>query len=144
MNILKVYRLSERATLPTRATNSAAGLDIFSAEDNIVPARSQVILSTDIQLEIPDNCYGHLTSRSGLATKHSIHVGAGIIDSDYRGNLKLLLLNHSDSDYHICIGDRVAQLIIIKIERPTIIEVGESSELSETRRGCAGFGSSGY
>ena len=129
MNILKVYRLSERATLPTRATNSAAGLDIFSAEDNIVPARSQVILSTDIQLEIPDNCYGHLASRSGLATKHSIHVGAGIIDSDYRGNLKLLLLNHSDSDYHICIGDRVAQLIINKIERPTIIEVRESSEL---------------
>ena len=115
-------------------------------------------MKTDISIAIPEFTYARvgelyyyhtissvfivslLAPRSGLALKHSIDVGAGVIDYDYRGPVGVILFNYSDVDFPILRGDRIAQLIIERISMPEIVEVGE---LSETVRGAGGFGSSG-
>jgi dUTP pyrophosphatase len=97
-------------------------------------------VKTDLSIAIPENTYARIAPRSGLALKHSIDVGAGVIDYDYRGPVGVILFNHSDTDFTINRGDRVAQLIL---ERISMASVAEVQELSETVRGAGGFGSSG-
>ena len=109
----------------------------------IVPAKSAALIKTDIALEFPDNCYGHITSRSGLALKKFIHVGGGVIDADYRGNIGIILFNHSEVNYTVKIGDRVAQIIFQKIKHPKFEEAQNFDDMNKTKRGDAGFGSSG-
>lgn len=91
-------------------------------------------------LEIPESCYGRIAARSGLALNHFITVGAGVIDRDYTGNVCVLLFNHSDSDFVVKKGDRIAQLICEVILYPQLVEL---KSLSKTLRGDQGFGSSG-
>ena len=139
--IMKVKRLNEHATLPARSSKNAAGYDLFCAEQIIkLPAKGKVIVDTAIAIAIPEGHYGRVAPRSGLATKHFITTGAGVIDADYRGPLGVVLFNHSDVDFLIERGDRVAQLIIEKIATPEIEEV---DELDDTERGAGGFGSTG-
>lgn len=90
---------------------------------------------------IPSGCYGRVAPRSGLAVKNFIDVGAGVVDSDYRGNVGVVLFNFSDEDFQVKKGDKVAQLICEKIEYPELIE--EKENLTVTERGDAGFGSTG-
>lgn len=138
--MLRVQRLSENATVPTRGSPMAAGADLYSAERVVVPARGQKIVKTDITIICPDGTYGRVAPRSGLAAKNSIDVGAGVIDADYRGNVGVILFNHSDTDFEVAIGDRIAQLILEKIVVPIIAEVDSTDE---TARGANGFGSTG-
>lgn len=98
-------------------------------------------MKTDLQVMIPEGCYGRIAPRSGLAVKNFIDVGAGVVDSDYRGNVGVILFNFSDVDFQVKRGDRVAQLICEKIEFPELVE--EKENLSETARGNGGFGSTG-
>jgi deoxyuridine 5'-triphosphate nucleotidohydrolase len=98
------------------------------------------MLKTDIAIAVPLGTYGRVAPRSGLALKHGIDVGAGVIDEDYRGNVGVILFNHSDVDFIVAAGDRVAQLILEKIETPDVEVV---DDLSETVRGGGGFGSTG-
>lgn len=133
-------RLSENATIPTRGSEYSAGLDLSSAYDYIVPAHNKQLIKTDLSFSIPLSHYGRIAPRSGLASKNFIDVGAGVIDSDYRGNVSVLLFNHSDVDFVVNKSDRVAQLIIEKIFLPTLVEV---DELDNTIRGEGGFGSTG-
>lgn len=98
------------------------------------------MVMTDIQIEIPEGCYGRIAPRSGLAHKHFIDVGAGVIDSDYRGNVGVIIFNFSDQDFVVQRGDRIAQLICEKIENPELEEV---QELFVSARGDKGFGSTG-
>ena len=112
---LEVKLLSEKATLPTRGSSVAAGWDLYSAASVILPAKEKVLVPLDISVRIPPNCYGRIAPRSGLACKHFIDVGAGVIDEDYRGNICVLLFNFSDKDYTITSGDRIAQMILEKI-----------------------------
>ena len=98
------------------------------------------MVTTDIAVEIPKNCYGRVAPRSGLASKHSIHVGAGVIDSDYRGAVSVLLFNLSGEPFVVKTGDRVAQLIVERICIPAVIVV---DDLEDTARGTGGFGSTG-
>lgn len=97
-------------------------------------------MKTDIQVQLPPGTYGRIAPRSGLALKNFIDVGAGVIDADYRGNLQILIFNHSDKEFEIAPGDRIAQLICEKIECP---ELQELDTLDETVRGAEGFGSTG-
>ena len=101
----------------------------------------RLLIPTDLQFEIPVNCYGRIASRSSIALKNGIDVMAGVVDSDYRGNVKILLINHSQDDFHVNIGDRIAQIIFEKICYPC--ELLPSDDLTNTQRMDAGFGSSG-
>lgn len=140
MTVLRFKKLTEKAFTPTRGSDKAAGFDLKSAYNLTIPARGRNVCMTDIQISLPRGCYGRVAPRSGLAAKHGIDVGAGVIDEDYRGNVGIILFNHSDKDFEIKEGDRVAQLICEKILYPDIMEV---EDLDDTTRGARGFGSTG-
>ncbi|GFP58108.1 deoxyuridine 5'-triphosphate nucleotidohydrolase [Trichoderma asperellum] len=137
---LQVKKLSPQGRLPTRGSAFAAGYDVYAARDTVVPARGKVLVDTDISIAVPAGTYGRIAPRSGLASKHFIDTGAGVIDADYRGPVKVLLFNHADTDYEIKEGDRVAQLVLERIVTPEVVEV---EELEESVRGAGGFGSTG-
>ncbi|VDD90649.1 unnamed protein product [Enterobius vermicularis] len=122
--VLRVKRMNENATLPTYGSLHAAGADLYSSEE----------------FAIPSGCYGRVAPRSGLAAKHFIGVGAGVIDSDYRGEVKVLLFNFGEEDYQVRKGDRIAQLICERYEGCQIVE---EEKLTATDRGAGGFGSTG-
>lgn len=136
----KVKKLSEKAVLPTRGSSLSAGYDLSSAVDSKVPARGKALIPTDLSIAVPEGTYARIAPRSGLAWKHSIDVGAGVIDADYRGPVGVILFNHSDVDFEVKLGDRIAQLIIEKIVTPEVVEV---EDLDSTVRGEGGFGSTG-
>ncbi|ESZ98329.1 deoxyuridine 5'-triphosphate nucleotidohydrolase [Sclerotinia borealis F-4128] len=137
---LLIKKLSPRARLPTRGSAFAAGYDIYAAKETIVPAKGKALVDTDISMAVPDGTYGRIAPRSGLASKHMIDTGAGVIDSDYRGQVKVLLFNHGEKDFEVKEGDRVAQLILERIYTPEVTEV---LVLEESVRGEGGFGSTG-
>lgn len=138
--LLRVKKLSDNAVLPSRASALSAGYDLSSAKDTIIPSRGRGLVPTDLSIAIPDGTYARIAPRSGLALKHAIDVGAGVIDADYRGPLGVILFNHSDADFEVKMGDRIAQLILEKIVTPEVLEV---EDLDSTLRGESGFGSTG-
>ena len=135
-----VKKLTEFATIPKRGSEFAAGFDLSSAYDVEVPARGKALVKTDISIAIPPSTYARIAPRSGLAWKNFIDTGAGVIDYDYRGNVGVILFNHSDDVFQVKRGDRIAQLIL---ERISMAEAVEVDELQETVRGEGGFGSTG-
>lgn len=137
---LKIEKLSVSATIPSRGSEFAAGYDLYSAEDKVVPARGKCLIKTDIAIAIPEGHYGRIAPRSGLAHKFFIDVGAGVIDEDYRGNVGVILFNHSDIKFEVSVGDRIAQLILEKI---SILDIEHVEQLPKTIRGDGGFGSTG-
>ncbi|XP_017783023.1 PREDICTED: deoxyuridine 5'-triphosphate nucleotidohydrolase, mitochondrial [Nicrophorus vespilloides] len=138
--ILKFTKNVPEAFAPIKGSKKAAGFDLKSAFNYTIPARSKEMVDTGLKVQLPEGCYGRIAPRSGLAAKNSIDVLAGVIDEDYRGVLKVILFNHSEIPFEVKSGDRIAQLICEQIFYPEIEEV---SELSETDRGVAGFGSTG-
>ncbi len=139
--VLQFKKLGIYATLPVRASKYAAGYDLFSATDIYISAHGKQVVPTDIAIAVPIGYYGRVAPRSGLTVKHFLDVGAGVIDSDFRGNVSVVMFNFSDVDYQVSIGDRIAQLIIEKIYTGSAWEVFD--ELNETSRGEDGFGSTG-
>ena len=137
---LFVKRLTETSTLPTRGTVMAAGLDLYADENLVVPAGDRALVPTGIALALDPNTVGLIWPRSGLAVKYGIETGAGVIDADYRGEVKVLLINHSHSAYLAKRGDRIAQLLIQPAMKPALIEM---AELPPSERGDSGFGSTG-
>lgn len=137
---LKFRRLHEDAKLPRRGSRFAAGLDLCSTVDVVIPAGGRAAIGTGLAVSIPDGFYGRVAPRSGLAVRHGLDVLAGVIDSDYRGEILCALINHGEEPVEIKAGMRVAQLIIEAISRPEAIW---ADELDETERGTEGFGSTG-
>jgi dUTP pyrophosphatase len=142
---LNIKKIIDAAKLPIFGSESAAGMDVFATDDVIIQPNSRSLVGSGITVSWtgPDaeNYYLRVAPRSGLAVKSNIDVGAGVIDYDYRGELKVLLINnHHVNKFHVSRGDKIAQLILEKINRPNIVEV---SEHSETKRGENGFGSTG-
>ena len=142
---LKIRRLREGAKIPRRATEGAAGMDLYACIDaDITLAPQQLaVVPTGIAIELPDNgCAAFLYARSGLGVKHGICLanGVGVIDSDYRGEVCVGLCNVSDKPYVIAPGERIAQMVIAPVLTPEVEEVGE---LSDAQRGSGGFGSTG-
>ncbi|KAM4602559.1 deoxyuridine 5'-triphosphate nucleotidohydrolase, mitochondrial [Polymixia lowei] len=138
--VLKFAKLSEYATTPTRGSAKAAGYDLYSAYDYSIGPMDKAIVKTDIQIAVPSGYYGRVAPRSGLAAKHFIDVGAGVVDEDYRGNVGVVLFNFSKETFEVKKGDRVAQLVCERICYPDLVEL---ETLDETERGAGGFGSTG-
>jgi len=136
-----IVRLDPSARLPTRGTPQSAGYDLYAPDDTLIVARGSVLINLHIAMSIPMYHVGIIKSRSSLASKFGVCVDTGVIDSDYRGSIKVLLFNHSDKDYQITAGDRIAQLLILKYLVTPFQEVKEFTE--ETERGERGFGSTG-
>ena len=139
-NALRVKLLSSKASLPVKGTSLAAGYDLSSAQQLTIPVHGRALVQTDISISVPKNTYGRIAPRSGLAVKHGITTGAGVIDADYTGPIGVVLFNHGDQDFQIKEGDRIAQLILEQIADKPVIQV---QELTQTARGNKGFGSTG-
>ncbi|NWZ43279.1 DUT protein, partial [Brachypodius atriceps] len=137
---LRFTKLSENAFAPSRGSARAAGYDLYSAYDCVIPPMEKAVVKTDIQIALPSGCYGRVAPRSGLAAKHFIDVGAGVIDEDYRGNVGVVLFNFGKETFEVKKGDRIAQLICERIYYPELEEV---EALDDTERGEGGFGSTG-
>tara|TARA_B100000401_G_scaffold48427_1_gene28404 strand:+ start:1399 stop:1830 length:432 start_codon:yes stop_codon:yes gene_type:complete len=137
---LQIKRLTLDATLPTRASPGSVGYDLYSLNDLVIQPNSRDIVSTGVCATIPYGCYGRIAPRSGLTVKYGIHVGAGVIDPDYTGELKVCLFNLGSVPFEIKQGERIAQLILEKCSTPLIQEV---NELQKTMRANRGFGSTG-
>jgi dUTP pyrophosphatase len=140
MEPLKFLRLNPDATLPVRSSAQAAGLDLHSVEELQIQPHHRAAVKTGLSVAIPENTYGRIAPRSGLAVKSGIDVLAGVIDSDYRGELICVLINHGDQPFTISPGDRIAQLIIEQIITPT---PEWTTQLDPTGRNDQGFGSTG-
>lgn len=137
---LEVVRVHEGAVLPKRGSALSAGYDLSACESCVIAKGARGVVKTGLKLAIPSGTYGRVAPRSGLAVKHGIDVGAGVIDADYRGELGVVLFNFGSDDFEVKAGDRVAQLIIERISTPEVVEV---QSLDNTERGEGGFGSTG-
>ena len=142
--IIRFKKLRDQATVPTYGSASAAGADLYSAEDSditVAPGET-VLIHTGVALEIPEGYVGLIFARSGLATKRGLAPAnkVGVIDADYRGEIMVSLYNQSDIDQTVLRGERVAQLAIVPFLRA---ECEETNDLSATVRGEGGFGSTG-
>ena len=126
--------------LPEFGSAGAAGADLRASEAVEIPSGGRAAVPTGLRLEIPPGHVGLVWPRSGLAVRHGIDTLAGVIDSDYRGEVRVVLANHGENAFRIEPGDRVAQLLVQPVVRPAFEPVGE---LSGSDRGEAGFGSTG-
>lgn len=143
MNV-KIKKLSNNATIPTRGSEEAAGYDLYAANTEMITIapHTTVKIPTDLAVEIPKGYFGGIFARSGLATKSGLAPAnkIGVIDSDYRGNVIVALHNHTDLPRTIDVKERIAQLVILPY---LSVEFDEVEELNDTDRGEGGFGSTG-
>lgn len=142
MNVCKI-KLCHGAFVPKRATLGSAGYDLTSPADVVIKPKSSKLIDLQFSLEMPDNVYAKIESRSGLALKHRIIVGAGVIDTDYRGNVGVLLFNFGKQTKVISRGERIAQMIFLEYKVPQFYTITQLNSLSVTERGDGGFGSTG-
>lgn len=147
MKNIQVYRINSEAKIPTRNHNTDAGLDLYSVEDVFIQTGNTALVGTGVALKVSDGHVGKIEDRSSMGLK-GLRTGAGVIDSGFSGEMKVVLhnLNNQEHDYlgkrgyWIKKGDKIAQLLIYKVEMPEIVEV---SSLWNSNRGLKGFGSSG-
>ena len=136
---IPAQRVLETATLPRVMQPGDVAADLYAAEAAVVPARGRALVATGLVLELPEGFRARIHSRSGLSLKHGIEAGAGLIDQGYRHPVGVLLYNHSDVDFAVAVGDRIAQVCIERYTHPTFQEV---STVDATGR-STGWGSSG-
>lgn len=144
MSVIRVKKLHPEAILPTYGTEEAAGADLYAcleAPVTIQPGQSAFI-PTGLALEVPKGCAGLIYARSGMACKRGLAPAnkVGVIDSDYRGEIRVVLLNHGQQEQIVQSGERIAQLIITPVLTPAYVE---TEDLTDTDRGAGGFGSTG-
>lgn len=141
---INIKKLNEKAVVPTYGSEYAAGADLYACieQDVVIKAHQTVFIPTGLALELPIGYAGLVYARSGIAMKKGLAPAnkVGVIDCDYRGEVKVALHNHGDEDQVVGVGERVAQLVITPYVTATFIE---TDELSETARGVGGFGSTG-
>ena len=129
INNIKIKKTNKHAIIPTRGTKYSAGYDLYSCEDGLIEPNNIGKINIGISIVIPNEFYGRIAPRSGLTLKNKLNVGAGVVDSDYRGNISVILFNHNDEVFEYKKGDRVAQLIIEKI---ALLDIEEIKELDKT------------
>lgn len=140
---LEFKRLSDQAQTPAQAHAGDAGWDLYAAEEASIAPGERLAVGTGIAIAVPEGHAGLVLPRSGLAAKHGITLvnAPGLIDSGYRGEVRVLLLNTDpEASFEVAIGDRIAQLLLVRFER---VEAAEVEDLDATERGQGGFGSSG-
>ena len=139
-----IKKLNQKATIPSYKTSGSSGLDLTALIESeiIIPSKKSALISTGLSIAIPDDTEVQIRPRSGLAAKSNITVlnTPGTIDSDYRGELKIILFNHGDKEFVVNNGDRIAQMVLMPILK---IEFEEVDNLPKTIRGSGGFGSTG-
>jgi len=140
--VIHFKRLTTDAVVPTASTRGSAGMDIASRVSAVIPAKEWITVPTGIAIEIPRNCYARIAPRSGLAFHYGLMINAGVIDSDYRGEIKVIIYNPGTTAYRISAGDKIAQLIFERIYAPAdlIVRV-DTDDLAVSERGDQGFGS---
>ncbi|MTD29609.1 dUTP diphosphatase [Planomicrobium sp. YIM 101495] len=139
---MKVKRLHEDAQLPYRAHPGDAGLDVFSIEEKMILPGEVGLVGTGIALELPEGTEAQMRPRSGLALKHAVTLlnSPGTIDEGYRGEIKIIMINHGKEPFTVEKGMRIAQMVVAPVMR---IEVLETVEMTDSERSAGGFGSSG-
>ena len=143
---LGYIKLSTKAITPTRGSVRAAGYDLYSAGEYCIKPTGRAWVNTDLRVIIPPGCYGRVAARSGLAGNCSVDVGAGVIDPDFEGSIRILLINGGTKEFLVTPGDRIAQLILEKIYFYELkeYEVGiEGDQEGKDGRQKQGFGSTG-
>ena len=140
MSQFQVKLLNPHAEVPCRGSQGAAGYDLYSSVDCLITPGERKAVNTSIAIKVPQWTYGRVAPRSGLAFKYGIDVMAGVIDEDYRGEVKVILVNLGKDIFRVSQGDRIAQLVLEKIVTPDVQVV---RELGDTSRGDGGFGSTG-
>ena len=148
---IRITLLSDRARIPTRMTDGSAGYDLHAAADALVPAATtsstgavdvgRCLVPLGFAIELPINTVGRIASRSGLSVKFNLEVGAGWIDSDFRGEVMVELKNLSSTDYKVTAGDRIAQLIPLITAKSELVA---TDQLESTSRDTSGLGSTGH
>ena len=139
-DVLHFKQLDPRAVLPKRGSALAAGLDVFGIEELNIQPKQRITARTGLSVAIPPGFYGRVAPRSGLAAKNGLDVLAGVIDSDYRGEICVVLYNTGDEPINLATGSKICQLIIEQIITP---EAAWATDLDDTARGAGGFGSTG-
>ncbi len=142
--VVKIKKLSESATMPTRGSLAAAGYDLYAnvESDTVIAPHTTAKIGTGLSMEIPDGYFGGIYARSGIATKEGLRPAncVGVVDSDYRGEIIVAVHNDSDVERTITPAERIAQIII----QPYLsVTFEEADELAESERGAGGFGSTG-
>jgi len=141
---LRIKRLRSDAILPRYMSDAAAGLDLAAAVDDpvVLDPGARAAVGTGLAIELPVGYEGQVRPRSGLAMRHGVTLtnAPGTIDADYRGEVRILVINHGQEPVTIATGDRIAQLVIAPVVQAQVVEV---DELGETERGAGGFGSTG-
>ena len=145
VSVLKIKRMSENAVTPKRATEGSAGMDLYACLDKatVIEPNTTAVIPTGIAIELESPRWvAYIYARSGLAIKSGIAPAncVGVVDSDYRGEVCVGLMNHGDAPFTVSPGDRIAQMVIAPVELPDIVEV---DDLGDTDRGAGGFGSTG-
>jgi dUTP pyrophosphatase len=138
MHPLLIKQLTSNAKLPIRGSNLTAGIDIMANQDMIIALGRRSPVNTQIALVVPPETYIRIAPRSGLAVKHGIDIGAGVLDEDYQGKIKVFLINNSTIPFQVWPGDRIAQLSLEKILRAVLEEI---KDLLEIKRDSQEFGS---
>lgn len=141
--IVYIKKTDKNAIVPSHGSDEAAGYDIHALGDHVVKAGETVMIPTGLCMAVPGGYFGAIYARSGLAAKQGLRPAncVGVVDSDYRGEVKVALHNDSSEDREVKHGDRIAQLVVTPYLYCTF---GEADELGETERGEGGFGSTGY
>ena len=144
---IRILRLHSNAIIPSYATPGAAGMDLHAVLDAPLTLEkgARALVPTGLAIALPADHEAQVRPRSGLAWKHGITClnSPGTIDEDYRGEIKVLLINHGQEPHTIASGDRIAQLVIARVAKTAFVEVSDASQLSTTARGAGGFGSTG-
>ena len=136
---LQFFKITPRATTPTKAYGKPAGTDIYAAYDYKIAPLTMEKVKTDLKVKLPEGTYGRIAARSGVTIAEQIIIGGGVVDPDFTGNITILVFNLSNTDCIIKTGDSFAQLICEKISHPALVEI---SDIPNTERGEKGFGSS--
>lgn len=140
-NVIKVFKMQDDVQMPTKGSQHSAGYDLHAhEEEKVIEPGKRSLIDTGLKITVPEGCYGRIAPRSGLSYKNCIDVGAGVIDRDYVGEVKVLLINNGEKPFVVRKGDRIAQLICEKISYADIEQV---QTLDDTSRGSGGFGSTG-
>lgn len=135
------FKLSDDAKEPKKGSRGSAGWDLYSPTSGIIPSGTRKLIKTGVFVAMPSNLYGRVAPRSGLAYNHGIMTMAGVIDSDYRDEIGVILYNTDEKDFKYTTGDRIAQLIFEKHCDDVVLI--KTDELDDTERGIGGFGSTG-
>jgi dUTP pyrophosphatase len=141
--VLRVVKLVPEAVVPSRGTAGAVGYDLACVGPvHLPPCPGRVVVGTGIAMAVPPGYYAQVEARSGLATRHGIQVGAGVIDQDYRGEVKVVLFGGPEA-VDLPAGTRIAQFVVLACGLPDVQEVPSVEDLGATARGARGFGSTG-